>query len=136
MSSVNGGTLHFNLLDLGAAMGSVVTSCLSLFVHVSVDEADDNDHKKAEESVEEVKNEPVIHVREIFSLLLSRSGCNVLGWFWSIEIHIEPADVSGNKDSDEVVHLEEETKSTLLELVKNREKLDHLVHSTHAEVDE
>jgi len=48
----------------------------------------------------------------------------------------KPADVDGEANADEVVHLEEETESALLHLVDLREELDELVHTLHAEVDE
>ena len=47
----------------------------------------------------------------------------------------EPSDVARESNSNKVVHLEEEPKCALLELVDDREQLDHLVHGGQTQVD-
>lgn len=56
--------------------------------------------------------------------------------FERLDSQNEVGNVDGKTNADEVVHLEEETEGTLLHLVDLREKLDELVHTLHAEVDE
>jgi hypothetical protein len=77
--------------------------------------------------------DPVVHHSVVLNVALAFS---ISAEFWLLLGKNKPANINGETDSDEVVHLEEETESTLLHLVDLGEKLNELVHTLHAEINE
>ena len=89
--------------------------------------------EEAEDGPDVLEVDPSVHELVV---LLEGCGLGISSKDWLVHDSDEPADVDGEADSNEVVHLEEETEGTLLHLVDLREKLNELVHTLHAEVDE